>query len=92
MTEALNTNTNEEFGIANNGNLQRAGDSLGTAAGTAVAKSREFVILLRDRANRLRQRALLVKEEKPLQILAVVAGLSAIAGFASRFWRTSRNA
>ena len=90
MMEA--SDTNQEIALTNDGNLQRAGESLGRAAGTAVAKAREFLTLARERADRVRERTVQVKEQKPLQILAVLVGLSAAAGFAMRFWRISRNA
>ena len=67
------------------GKLQRAGESFGIVAGKAVAKSREFAELVRERAER-------VKEEKPLRLLAVLAGVAAVAGFATRVWRSSGNA
>ncbi len=72
--------------------LERAAESLGTAAGTAVAKSREFVSLLGERAEILRYRAERVGEEKPLQLLAVLAGIFACAGVATRLLRANRNA
>jgi len=92
MMERLDTHEELTFTPRNNGKLQQAGESLGTAAGRAVTKSREFVTLVGERADRLKHRAERVKEEKPLQILAVLAGVSAIAGFATRLWRANRNA
>jgi hypothetical protein len=92
MIERLNTDEELTIAPAKNGKIQRAGESLGIAAGRAVSKSREFVTLMRDRAYRVRQRAEQVKDEKPLQILAVFAGLSVVAGFATRMWRASKNA
>lgn len=71
--------------LARTGGLQRAGASLGVAAGKTVAKAHEAATLVAERAEK-------VKEEKPLQLLAVLAGLSAVAGFAIRLWRISRNA
>ncbi|MCU1302987.1 MAG: hypothetical protein JWQ87_3271 [Candidatus Sulfotelmatobacter sp.] len=55
--------------------------SAGLLSGTRE-KTREFTARLRDRAER-------VKEE-PLTILAVIAGAAAVAGVASRVWRSSR--
>ena len=92
MIERLNTDEELTIAPANNGKIQRAGESLGIAAARAVSKSREFVTLVRNRAYGIRQRALRVKNEKPLQILAVFAGLSFVAGFATRMWRASKNA
>ena len=65
--------------------LQRAGESIGIAAGKTVAKSREFAALVRQRAQQ-------VAMENPLQFLAVLGGVAAIAGFATRIWRSSGNA
>jgi hypothetical protein len=66
------------------GNLQRAGESLGRATGKTVAKSRDFAKLVRERAER-------VKEEKPLQFLAVLTSVAVVAGLAIRLWRASNN-
>lgn len=65
--------------------LQGAGESLGIAVGKMVAKSREFTARVREGAEQ-------VKEEKPLQLLAVLAGVAAVAGFATRIWRSRGNA
>lgn len=92
MIERLNTDEELTIPPANNGKIQHAAESLGTTAGRAVSKSGEFVTLVRDRAYGVRQRAEQVKDEKPLQILAVLAGLSVAAGFATRMWRASKNA
>lgn len=67
------------------GRLQRAGASLGVTAGKIVAKVREAAALVAERAEK-------VKEERPLQLLAVLAGFAAIAGFTIRLWRASRSA
>jgi hypothetical protein len=67
------------------GRLQRVGTSLGVAAGKTVAKVHEAATVVAERAEK-------VKEEKPLQLLAVLAGLAAVAGFAIRLWKVSRNA
>jgi hypothetical protein len=90
--ERLNTDDQLMIESTINRKLERAAESLGTAAGTAVAKSREFVSLLGERADILRHRAERVGEEKPLQILAVLAGIFACAGVATRLWRANRNA
>ena len=71
--------------LARTGGLQRAGTSLGVAAGKAVAKVHGAATLVAERAK-------MVKEEKPLQLIAVFAGLAAVAGFTTRLWRASRNA
>ncbi len=60
-------------------------ESAGQCLGAAVRDTRQF-------AARLRQRAETIKEEQPLQFIAVVAGVSVAAGFATRLWRSSRNA
>jgi hypothetical protein len=65
--------------------LQRAGESIGIAAGKTVARSREFAALVRQRAQQ-------ITTENPLQFLAVLAGVAAVAGFATRLWRSSGNA
>jgi hypothetical protein len=65
-----------------NGRLERAGRSLGAAAGKTVAK-------VDAAATRIAERARKVKEEKPLQLLAVLAGFAAVAGFTTRLWRAS---
>jgi hypothetical protein len=67
------------------GRLQRAGRSLGVAAGKIAAK-------VHAAATRIAEQAEKVKEEKPLQLLAVLAGFAAVAGFTIRFWRVNRNA
>jgi hypothetical protein len=67
------------------GRLQRAGASLGVAAGKTVARVHEAATLVAKRAEK-------VKEEKPLQLLAGLAGFAAVAGFTVRLWRVSRNA
>lgn len=67
------------------GKLQRAGESVGIAAGKTVAKSREFADLARQRAQQ-------VTSENPLRFLAVLAGVALVAGFATRLWRSSGNA
>lgn len=88
MAEGLNSGDNSFSGTTpeeSSGTLQRAGESLGTAAGKVVAKSRELATLMRDRAET-------IKEEKPLQILAVVGGIAVVVGFATRLWRASGNA
>ena len=85
LMETLNADEQGTCFSANTGKLQRAGESLGIAVGNTVAKSREF-------AARVRERAEQVKEEKPLQILAVLAGVAVVAGFATRIWRSSGNA
>ena len=71
--------------LARTSGLQRAGASLGVAAGKTVAKVHEAATLVAERAEK-------VKEEKPLQLLAVLGGLAAVAGFAIRLWRVSKNA
>jgi hypothetical protein len=67
------------------GKLQRAGESLGAAVGKTVAKFREFATLARANAE-------IVKEQRPLQFLAIFAGVAAVAGFGTRVWRSRRNA
>jgi hypothetical protein len=42
----------------------------------------------RDLATRVRNRAEKVKNEQPLQVLAVVAGIAVAAGVVSRVWRS----
>ena len=85
LMETLNEDVQGTCSSPNTGKLQRAGESLGIAVGNTVAKSREF-------AARVRERAAQVKEEKPIQLLAVLAGVAAVAGFATRIWRSSGNA
>ena len=86
MAEALNSVDSNFPGTTKNeeayGTFQRAGESIGTAAGKTVAKSRELALLVRHRAETM-------KEEKPLQILAVVGGIAVVVGFATRLWRAS---
>lgn len=87
MAEGLNSVDNNLPGATEetSGKLRRAGESLGAAAGKTVARSRGLATLVRDRAET-------IKEEKPLQILAVVGGIAVIVGFATRLWRASSNA
>lgn len=61
--------------------FQRAGECLGVA----VESTRRFT-------RHLGYKAEGIKKEKPLQFLAVLAGVSVAAGFAMRLWRSSRNA
>jgi hypothetical protein len=65
--------------------LTTASESLGTAVGKTVARSRDL-------ATRISERVTAIKEEKPLQILAVVAAIAFTAGFTARIWRATRNA
>jgi len=65
--------------------LQGIGESIGLAAGKTVAKSRELAALARQRTQQ-------VISENPLQFLALLAGVAAVAGFATRLWRSSGNA
>jgi hypothetical protein len=44
----------------------------------------------RDLATRMRDRAEKVKNEQPLQVLAVAAGIAVAAGVVSRVWRSRR--
>jgi hypothetical protein len=85
MVERVTLEDQAIANLARRGGLQRVGASLGVAAGKTVAKVHEAATLVAERAEK-------VKEEKPLQLLAVLAGLSAVAGFAIRLWRVSRNA
>ena len=83
--ERVTVEDQETAPLERTGRLQRAGASLGVAAGKTVAKVHEAATLVAERAEK-------VKEEKPLQLLAVLGGLAAVAGFAIRLWRVSRNA
>mgnify|MGYP001209480469 CR=1 FL=1 len=87
MAEGLNSVDNHYPGTTQeaSGKLRRAGESIGNAAGKTIARSRGLATLVRDRAET-------IKEEKPLQILAVVGVVAAIVGFAIRLWRASNNA
>lgn len=85
MVDSSSADEQSTYAFSKTGKLQRAGEFLGIAAGKAVARSREFAELVRQRAER-------VKEEKPLRLLAVLAGVAAVAGFATRIWRSSGNA
>jgi hypothetical protein len=85
MIERLSDEEEQPSGPCRTGKLQRAGESLGMVTGKTVAKSREFATRVRERAER-------VREEKPLQFLAVLASVAVVAGFATRLWRASENA
>jgi hypothetical protein len=87
MDYKMKLNADEQWTSASptTGKLQHAGESIGIAAGRTVAKSREFAALLRQRAQQ-------VTTENPLQFLAVLAGVAAVAGFATRLWRSSGDA
>lgn len=85
MVERLDTSEELTSAPAAKGKLQGAGESLGLAIGKSVAKAREFGQNLRDRAE-------FVKQEKPLQLLGIFAGIAMAAGFATRVWRSARNA
>ncbi|GEM_PF-4041162 len=65
--------------------LRGVGETLGLAAGKTVARLRENAALARQRAQQ-------VTSENPLRFLAVLAGVAAVAGFATRLWRSSGNA
>ena len=85
MTERLSGGDHGTSASPTTEKLQRAGESIGIAGGKTVAKSREFAALVRQRAQQ-------VTMENPLRFLAVLAGVAAIAGFATRIWRSSGNA
>ena len=85
MVERLNTSEDFITAPAATGKLQDAGESLGLALGKSVAKTREL-------GQQLRHRAEFVKQEKPLQLLGILAGIAMAAGFATRVWRSIRNA
>ena len=79
LTERLSLEKQAPGAFARTGRLQRAGASLGVAAGKTVAKVHEAAELVAKRAEK-------VKEERPLRLLAVLAGLAAVAGFTTRLW------
>ena len=85
MVERLNMS--EEFATAPaaHAKLQDAAESVGMAMGKSVAQIRDFGQQLRDLAQSF-------KQEKPLQLLGILAGVAMAAGFATRVWRSSRNA
>ena len=87
MVERLNTLALEEFtpAPAERRTLQGIGESVGLAIGKSVAKTRQLGQQMRDRAEYVRQ-------EKPLQLLGVLAGFAMAAGVATRVWRSTRNA
>jgi len=85
MAERLNTPEEFASASAENGKLQDAAESLGLAIGKSVASVRDFGRQLRDRSESF-------KQEKPLQLLGILAGTAMAAGFATRVWRSSRNA
>ena len=87
MVERFNTLALEEFATApaEKGTLQGAGESVGLAIGKSVAKTRQLGQQMRDRAEYVRQ-------EKPLQLLGVLAGFAMAAGVATRVWRSNRDA
>jgi hypothetical protein len=86
VTEQLTADesrTKDSLGSARK--LQDVGESLGLAAGKTVARLRENAALARQHAQQ-------VTSENPLQFLALLAGVAAVAGFATRLWRSSGNA
>ena len=85
MVERLNTSEDFITAPAATGKLQDAGESLGLALGKSVAKTREL-------GQRLRDCTEFVKQEKPLQLLGILAGIAMAAGVATRVWRSTRNA
>lgn len=85
MLERLNTSEDFITAPAAKGKLQDAGESLGLAIGKSVAKTRAL-------GQQLRERAVTFKDEKPLQLLGILAGIAMAAGFATRVWRSARNA
>ena len=85
VTEQLSANKLYTKESVTTGKLQRAGESIGVAAGKTVAKSRELAELARQRSQQ-------VTSENPLQFLALLVGVAAVAGFATRLWRSSGNA
>jgi hypothetical protein len=85
MVERLNTSEEFSTAPAANRKLQDAGESLGLVIGKSVASVRDFGQQMRDRAASF-------KQEKPLQLLGILAGIAMAAGFATRVWRSSRNA
>ncbi len=85
MVERLNTSEDFITAPVATGKLQDAGESLGLAIGKSVAKTREL-------GQQLRHRAEFVKQEKPLQLLGILAGIAMAAGVATRVWRSTRNA
>ena len=84
MAERLNTSDEFTSAPAEKGKLQDVGESLGLAIGKSVASVHDF-------GQQLRERAQSFKQEKPLQLLGIFAGIAVAAGFATRVWR-SRNA
>ncbi|HEX4784139.1 MAG TPA: hypothetical protein VH350_07330 [Candidatus Sulfotelmatobacter sp.] len=85
MVERLNTTEEFSAAAAANRKLQDAAESLGLAIGTSVTGTREL-------GRQLRARAESFKQEKPLQLLGIFAGIAMAAGFATRVWRSSHNA
>jgi hypothetical protein len=72
--------------------VRTAGESLGTTVGKTVAKTRELATLISERVTAISGRVTAIREERPLQILAVLAALAFAAGFTARIWRANRNA
>jgi len=74
--------------------LTEVATEAGAACGAAKEYSAEFLTglseQLRDVVSRVRDRAEKVKNEQPLQILAVVGGIAVVAGVVSRVWRSRR--
>ena len=72
--------------------LTNAATEVGAACGRAKDFSTEVLSgareQARDLATRVRNRAEKVKNEQPLQVLAVVAGIAVAAGVVSRVWRS----
>lgn len=89
MVERLHTLELEEEEFtpapAANGRLQDAAESMGLTMGKSVAQIRDF-------GQHLRGHAEFIKQEKPLQLLGILAGIALAAGFATRVWRSTRNA
>ena len=65
--------------------LARMFENAGERLGMAVEKTRRL-------ATRINCRAHQIKEQQPLQFLAVLAGAAFAAGVATRVWRARRNA
>jgi hypothetical protein len=74
--------------------LTNAATEVGAACGRAKGYTTEVLSGAReqprDLATRVRDRAEKVKNEQPLQVLAVVAGIAVAAGVVSRVWRSRR--
>lgn len=67
--------------------LNETAKRVGSACGAFVNSTTEAT---RDWAEKVRDRVEMVKNEEPVKVLAVLAGVAVAAGVATRVWRSNR--